>query len=80
MVDIADPLGNIGSFRLNHMHPPFNNLKVRQAVQIALSQQDYMQALVGADEKLWKPCPSFFTPQNQGSGPLAMPSMLLRQA
>ena len=62
MVDIADPLGNIGSFRLNHMHPPFNNLKVRQAVQIALSQQDYMQALVGTDEKLWKACPSFFTP------------------
>ncbi len=62
MVDIADPLGNIGSFRLNHMHPPFNNLKVRQAVQIALSQQDYMQALVGTDERLWKSCPSFFTP------------------
>ena len=62
MVDIADPLGNIGSFRLNHMHPPFNNLKIRQAIQIALSQQDYMQALVGTDEKLWKACPSFFTP------------------
>ena len=35
-VDIADPLGNIGSFRMNHMHPPFNNLKVRRAVQMAL--------------------------------------------
>src|SRR6266516_7067580 len=22
MVDIADPLGNIGSFRMNHLHPP----------------------------------------------------------
>ena len=39
-VDIADPLGNIGSFRMNHLHPPFNNLKVRQAVMTALSQDD----------------------------------------
>lgn len=61
-VDIADPLGNIGAFRLNHMHPPFNNLKARRAVQLALSQEDYMRAVVGSDDKLWKPIPSFFTP------------------
>ena len=61
-VDIADPLGNIGAFRLNHMHPPFNNVKVRRAVQMALSQEDYMRAVVGADTNLWKPIPSFFTP------------------
>ena len=48
-VDIADPLGNIGSFRMNHMHPPFNNVKVRRAVQMALSQEDYMRAVVGDD-------------------------------
>lgn len=61
-VDIADPLGNIGSFRMNHLHPPFNNLKVRRAVQMALSQEDYMRAVVGDDTNLWKPIPSFFTP------------------
>ena len=61
-VDIADPLGNIGSFRLNHMHPPFNNVKARRAVQMALSQEDYMRAVVGSDDNLWKPIPSFFTP------------------
>ena len=61
-VDIADPLGNIGSFRMNHMHPPFNNVKVRRAVQMALSQEDYMRAVVGDDTSLWKPIPSFFTP------------------
>jgi peptide/nickel transport system substrate-binding protein len=61
-VDIADPLGNVGAFRLNHMHPPFNNLKVRQAVQAALSQEDYMRAVVGSDEKLWKTLPGFLTP------------------
>ena len=62
-LDIADPLGNIGSFRLNHLHPPFNNVKVRQAVQLALSQEDYMRAVVGDDDKLWKPVPSFITPE-----------------
>jgi peptide/nickel transport system substrate-binding protein len=61
-VDIADPLGNIGSFRLNHLHPPFNNVKARQAVQVALSQEDYMGAVVGEDPSLWKKIPGFFTP------------------
>ncbi len=61
-VDIADPLGNIGSFRMNHMHPPFNNPGVRRAVLMALDQEDYMRAVVGDDEKLWKRLPSHFTP------------------
>jgi peptide/nickel transport system substrate-binding protein len=62
VVDIADPLGNIGSFRINHLHPPFNDVRARRAVQIALSQSDYMQAVVGDDETLWKTQPGFFTP------------------
>lgn len=61
-VDIADPLGNIGSFRMNHLHAPFNNPRVRRAVMTALSQRDYMTALVGNDENLWKTLGGFFTP------------------
>src|ERR1700687_2595731 len=61
-VDIGDALGNVGSFRMNHLHPPFNNVKVRRAVLMALSQEDYMRALVGDDTSLWKPLPGFFTP------------------
>ncbi len=61
-VDIGDPLGNIGSFRINHLNPPFNDVRVRRAVMMALSQTDYMQAVVGDDNNLWKTCPSFFTP------------------
>ena len=61
-VDIGDPLGNVGAFRMNHLFPPFNNVKVRQAVLTALNQEDYMRAVVGDDEKLWKPLPGFFTP------------------
>ena len=61
-VDIADPLGNIGSFRMNHLHPPFNDVRARRAVQLALSQPDYMRAVVGEDESLWKSVPGYFTP------------------
>ena len=39
IVDIADPLGNIGAFRLNHLHPPFNDVKVRQAVAYGIDPQ-----------------------------------------
>src|ERR1700738_4549018 len=28
-VDIADPLGNIGVFRMHHLHTPFNDVKAR---------------------------------------------------
>ncbi len=60
--DIADPLGNIGAFRMNHIHSPFSDIRIRRAVQIALSQEDYMRAVVGSDDSLRKPLPGFFTP------------------
>ena len=47
---------------MNHLFPPFNNVKARRAVLMALSQEDYMRALVGDDTSLWKPLPGFFTP------------------
>jgi peptide/nickel transport system substrate-binding protein len=62
MVDIADPLGNVGSFRMNYLYPPFNDVRARRAVLMAMSQEDYMRALVGDDPNLWKPLPGFFTP------------------
>jgi peptide/nickel transport system substrate-binding protein len=61
-VDIADPLGNIGSLRMNHLQPPFNDARARRALLMGLSQQDYMQAVVGENPDLWRPLPSFFTP------------------
>ncbi|MCK1514460.1 ABC transporter substrate-binding protein [Bradyrhizobium sp. 190] len=90
-VDIADPLGNIGSFRMNHLHPPFNDVKVRRAVLAAMSQEDYMRALVGDDTALWKPLPGFFTPDTplyteeggeilKGKRDLAMAKKLLAES
>ncbi len=61
-LDISDPLGNIGSLRINHLHPPFNDVRARRAIMLALNQEDYMRSVVGDDETLWKMLPSFFTP------------------
>jgi peptide/nickel transport system substrate-binding protein len=61
-VDVADPLGNIGVFRMNHLWPPFNDERARRAVLMAADQADFMHAVVGDDEHMWKPLPSFFTP------------------
>ena len=61
-IDIADPLGNIGAFRMNHLQAPFNDVKVRRAVLTALNQEDYMRSIVGDDNNLWKPIPGYFTP------------------
>jgi peptide/nickel transport system substrate-binding protein len=62
-LDIADPLGNIGSLRFNHLHPPFNDVRARRAVAMVVDQADYMRAVVGDDDVLWRRVPSFFTPE-----------------
>jgi peptide/nickel transport system substrate-binding protein len=56
----TDPLGSMGLIRFNHLLPPFDNVKMRQAVLAMTDQSEFMTALIG-DAKDWKPCPSFFT-------------------
>jgi peptide/nickel transport system substrate-binding protein len=46
--------------RFNHLHKPFDNPKVRQAVMAAFAQLPFLQAQVGVKE-LYKTCPSMFT-------------------
>src|SRR6478752_5740108 len=41
--------------RMNHLHPPFNNVKARQAALYALAQEDIMRAQVG-DPEIYKLC------------------------
>jgi peptide/nickel transport system substrate-binding protein len=61
-VDIRDPLGDIGFFCMNHLNPPFNDVRARRAILAALSQTDYMRSYFGDDNKMWRPLPGFFTP------------------
>jgi peptide/nickel transport system substrate-binding protein len=61
MVDIADPLGNVASLRINHLHPPFNDSRARRALLTALSHEDCMRSFLD-DDSLWKPMRGYFTP------------------
>ena len=55
-----DPLGFQYMGRFNHLHPPFNNAKVRQAAIAAMQQEPFLRAQVGVKE-FYKPCASMYT-------------------
>src|ERR1700730_1627708 len=59
-VEKTDPLGSTTMLRFNHLHPPFDNVKMRQAVLAVTDQAEFMSTL-GGDPANWNLCPSFFT-------------------
>jgi len=56
----SNPLGFQYMGRFNHLHPPFNNPKVRQAALAAFAQEPFLRAQVGVKE-LYRSCASMFT-------------------
>jgi peptide/nickel transport system substrate-binding protein len=56
----SDPLGSPQTLRFNHLLPPFNNVKMRQALLAVANQADFMTAIAG-DPKNWVFAPSYFT-------------------
>jgi peptide/nickel transport system substrate-binding protein len=66
-VGMIDPAGQIPTFRINHLHPPFNNPAIRRALLGAVDQRDVVMAIAGDDQELWRTGVGFFTP----SSPLA---------
>ncbi|BBK30634.1 peptide/nickel transport system substrate-binding protein [Stella humosa] len=62
--------GTMGQIVLNHLHPPFNNVKARQAMLSLINIPDYLNTVV-ADKKLQKLCYSYFgcgTPMETDAG------------
>jgi len=55
-----DPTGFQYMGRFNHLHAPFNNVKVRQAALAAMQQEPFLRAQVGVKE-FYKSCPSMYT-------------------
>ena len=51
-VDSFDKLGNLMIMAFNHYQPPFDNLKLRQALLAAVNQQDFVDAVVGDQKNL----------------------------
>ena len=56
----SNPLGFQYMGRFNHLHPPFNNQKVRQAALAAMTQEPFLRAQVGVKE-YYRSCASMFT-------------------
>lgn len=59
-VEIFDKLGNQAVLRLNHLQPPFDNEKARQAVLWAINQEEELRAAVGNDPSMFKVCYSMY--------------------
>ena len=53
VVEAIDRGGSQGILRLNHLQPPFDNRALRRALLPAVSQADFMQAVVGTDPDDW---------------------------
>ena len=48
----VDLLGSIGVIRFNHLHPPFDNPKLRRALLPAIDQADFLVAIMGDEREL----------------------------
>jgi len=51
---------NAGFIRLNHLHPPFNNVKARQAMYHLINQEDFLRAIIG-NADFYKVCHGMIT-------------------
>jgi len=56
---VYDPLGAQGWLRPNHLHPPFNNRKAREALLHMMDQVTYLHLSIGQPKYYW-PCFSVF--------------------
>ncbi len=56
---LPDPLGTQGWLQPNHLHPPFNNKKAREALLHMMDQVTYLAMAIGP-AKYFRPCYSVF--------------------
>jgi len=57
VIENLDPLGVQGWLRMNHLHPPFDDPRVREAVLWLIDQEHYMRAAVG-NPAYYQTCPA----------------------
>ncbi len=55
----TDRLGSQGMIRMNHIHPPFNDPRARQALLYLVNQQNFLQTMF-SDPELYTVCSAFF--------------------
>ena len=59
-LETVDPLGTQAFMRFNFLYPPFDNKLIRQAAMHAISQQDYMYAIIGDPSYFMEFCGAYF--------------------
>jgi len=84
-VEVLDPTGAVGVIRFNQLHPPFNNPEIRRIILGAVTQSEFMRAVVGDDGTLWKDGCGFFPPgsplaNDEGMGAFSRPRDLAASA
>jgi peptide/nickel transport system substrate-binding protein len=63
-------LGAPGMIRMNHIHPPFNDARAREALMLLVNQEEILQAMF-PDPSLYQVCHAFFvcgSPQETNAG------------
>ncbi len=79
--EATDPKGRLAVMRMNHLHPPFDDVRIRRAVMYSVVQEDYMRASRGDDTADWTTCRSLWprhTPYYHDAGEALMPGSLDR--
>ncbi|UFN50209.1 ABC transporter substrate-binding protein [Roseomonas sp. OT10] len=77
VVRTVSPYGYQGILRFNHTQPPFDDVRVRRAVMLAVDQADYLPG-VAARPEYQKPCLSMYgcgTPFETSAGMPAKPDL-----
>ncbi len=77
-VFVANPRGIQGWLRPNHLHPPFDNKKARQALLWLVTQEMVLQGAIG-QPKYYRTCPAYFMcggmPYESAAGASAKPDV-----
>jgi peptide/nickel transport system substrate-binding protein len=58
-LEVINKSGNVGMCRLNFLHPPFDNVKARQAMLYLIKQEDILKAVFG-NPKYYRTCGALF--------------------
>jgi len=57
---LTSSVSNQYVFRMNWLTPPFDNVKIRQAAAVALSEPEFLEANIG-DKRYYRVCKAMFT-------------------
>ena len=88
-LQIDQPWGRSSVLVMNQLQPPFNDVRIRCAVMMAVRQEDYMRATFGDDRALWRVSKDVFpfgTPYHTGTdgdlmrGDLTLAAQMLKEA